>query len=105
MDEAQKPAAIRASKQLMRDRIALANGEAVLDVGCGPGDDLFDMAEDAGPAGRLVGLDASDVMIAEARRRAKERGLPVAFEVGAATWLPFPDGTSAGSRAGGPCPA
>jgi ubiquinone/menaquinone biosynthesis C-methylase UbiE len=77
----------------MRDRIALANGEAVLDVGCGPGDDLFDMAEDAGPAGRLVGLDASDVMIAEARRRAKERGLPVAFEVGAATSLPFPDGT------------
>ena len=93
MDEAQKPAGIQASKHLMLERAALTRGEAVLDVGCGPGDDLFDMVEHVGPAGRLVGLDASEVMIAEARRRAKERGLPVTFEVGEATALPFTDGT------------
>ena len=40
MDEAQKPLAIQASKRLMLERIALAPGEAVLDVGCGPGTDV-----------------------------------------------------------------
>jgi ubiquinone/menaquinone biosynthesis C-methylase UbiE len=93
MDEAQKPPAIQASKRLMLERIALAPGEAVLGVGCGPGTDLFDMAELVGPAGRLVGLDASEVMIAEARRRADELELPITFEVGEAEALPFPDGT------------
>ena len=93
MDEAQKPAAIQASKRLMLERAAMTSGDAVLDVGCGPGSDLFDIVERVGPAGRLVGLDASEVMIAEARRRAEERRLPITFEVGDATALPFPDGT------------
>jgi ubiquinone/menaquinone biosynthesis C-methylase UbiE len=93
MDEAQKPRAIQASKQLMLERTALTSGEAVLDVGCGPGNDLFDMVERVGPAGRLVGLDASEVMIAEAQRRAKERRLPITFEVGEVTALPFTDDT------------
>jgi len=93
MDEAQKPQAIQASKHLMLERSALTSSEAVLDVGCGPRNDLFDMAERVGPAGRLVGLDASEVMIAEARRRAKERRLHITFEVGDVTALPFTDGT------------
>jgi ubiquinone/menaquinone biosynthesis C-methylase UbiE len=93
MDEAQKPAGIQASKRLMLERTALTSGETVLDVGCGPGNDLFDMADIVGPAGRLVGLDASEVMIAEARRRASERRLDVTFEVGEATALPFANGT------------
>lgn len=93
MDEAQKPDAIQASKRLMVKRAALTSGESVLDAGCGPGDDLFDMVERVGPDGRLVGLDASEVMIAEARRRAAQRSLPVTFKVGEATALPFPDGT------------
>jgi cyclopropane fatty-acyl-phospholipid synthase-like methyltransferase len=40
MDEAQKPAGIRASKLLMLERMALSPGAAVLEVGCGPGTDL-----------------------------------------------------------------
>jgi ubiquinone/menaquinone biosynthesis C-methylase UbiE len=93
MDEAQKPAAIQASKRLMLERIALVPGETVLEVGCGPGTDMFDMVDLVGPTGRLVGLDASQVMIAEARRRAKELQLPISFEVGEVQALPFPDGT------------
>ena len=77
----------------MVERAALTSGESVLDAGCGPGDDLFDMVEHVGPGGRLVGLDASEVMIAEARRRAAQRSLPITFEVGEATALPFPDAT------------
>jgi len=100
MDEAQKPAGIQASKRLMLERMALAPGEAVLEVGCGPGTDVFDMVALVGPAGRLVGLDASEVMIAEARRRAKALPVPITFEVGQVQALPFPDGTFDVCRAG-----
>jgi ubiquinone/menaquinone biosynthesis C-methylase UbiE len=93
MDEAEKPPGIQQSKRLMQEQIALAPGEAVLDVGCGPGTDLFRMVELVGPAGRLVGLDASEVMVAEARRRAEQLGLPITFEVGEVHALPFPDAT------------
>ena len=51
-----------------------------------PGDDLFDMVERVGPGGRLIGLDR--VMIAEARRRAAQRSLPITFKVGEANALP-----------------
>jgi ubiquinone/menaquinone biosynthesis C-methylase UbiE len=93
MDEVQKPAGIQASKRIMQERIALTPGAAVLDVGCGPGTDLLAMADLVGPAGHLVGLDASEVMIAEARRRAKELGVPGTFEVGDVEALSFPDGS------------
>jgi ubiquinone/menaquinone biosynthesis C-methylase UbiE len=93
MDEAQRPEGIQVSKRLMLERIALTPGEVVLEVGCGPGTDVFEMVEVVGTAGRLVGLDASEAMIAEARRRASERQLPVTFEVGDVHALPFPDAT------------
>lgn len=99
MDEAQKPAGIEASKRIMRDRLALAPGAALLDVGCGPGTDLFDMVAEVGSAGRLVGLDASAVMIAEARRRAEAIGVPISFEVGEVQALPFPDASFDACRA------
>lgn len=92
MDEAQKPVGIQASKRLILERIALAPGEAVLVVGCGPGTDVFDMVNQVGASGRLVGLDTSEVMIAEARRRAEPFKAPISFELGSVHALPFPDG-------------
>jgi ubiquinone/menaquinone biosynthesis C-methylase UbiE len=93
MDEGHKLPAIQDSKRLLLQRLALAPGEAVLDVGCGPGIDVFDMVDLVGPAGRLVGLDASEVMVAEARRRAEAVPIPITFEVGDVQALPFPNGT------------
>jgi ubiquinone/menaquinone biosynthesis C-methylase UbiE len=93
MDEAQKPAGIQISKQIMLERMRVAPGEAILEVGCGPGTDLFDLVRRVGPTGRLVGLDASEVMIAEARRRASGLGLPIVFEQGDVQALPFEDGS------------
>jgi cyclopropane fatty-acyl-phospholipid synthase-like methyltransferase len=90
MDEAQKPAGIQAGKRLMLERMALTPGEAVLEVGCGPGTDLFDMAEIIGSAGRLVGLDASEAMITKARRRAGEHRVPITFEVGGGAGASIP---------------
>lgn len=99
MDEAQKPAGIQTSKQIMLERMSVAPGEAILEVGCGPGTDLFDLVERVGPVGQLVGLDASEVMIAEARRRASALGLPIVFEVADVQALPFEDDSFDACRA------
>jgi ubiquinone/menaquinone biosynthesis C-methylase UbiE len=99
MDEAQKPSGIQASKQIMLDRMKVASGDAILEVGCGPGTDLFDLVGLVGPTGRLVGLDASEVMIAEARRRAATLGLPIVFEQGDVQALPFEDASFDACRA------
>lgn len=93
MEEAHNLPAIRQGKSLIRQRLGLRAGDAVLDVGCGPGISLLEMTEVVGPGGRLVGVDASETMIAEARRRAASRGFAATFELGDVQALPFPDGT------------
>lgn len=47
----------------------LKAGETALDVGCGPGYLLRDLALATGNGGRAVGIDVSDPMLALARRR------------------------------------
>ena len=54
-------------------------GEHGLDVGCGCGDTVLQLAEKVGPGGRVVGLDISQPMLAQAKARADARKLPVSF--------------------------
>jgi SAM-dependent methyltransferase len=68
----------------------LQRGHRLLDVGCGIGDDAREMARLVGESGRVVGLDSSQVMIAEAQKRSESWGLPVEFVVGDAENLDFP---------------
>jgi SAM-dependent methyltransferase len=49
-----------------------ANGERVLDVGCGSGATTFAAAWRTGPTGRAVGVDISGALVELARRRAGE---------------------------------
>ncbi|MFB6139495.1 MAG: trans-aconitate 2-methyltransferase [Halosimplex sp.] len=54
--------------------------DAFADVGCGPGDVAFEVAEQF-PETDLVGYDAADPVLAENRQRARDRGVGnVAFE-------------------------
>lgn len=69
-------------------------GREVLDVGCGPGDDTREVAVRVGPAGRVVGADLSEAMLAEARRR----GGAVEFVAGDLHELPFPSASFDGVR-------
>jgi ubiquinone/menaquinone biosynthesis C-methylase UbiE len=71
--------------------LALEPGECVLDVGCGIGDTLTELARAVGPTGRAVGLDSSTQMLAEARRRAEEAGLPIEYVLGDVRDLAFED--------------
>ena len=68
-------------------------GMSVLDVGCGPGTITDDLARLVAP-GRVVGVDASDEIIAAARADAASAGLPsLSFEMGTVFDLQFADGT------------
>lgn len=73
-------------------RLELRQGEAVLDVGSGPGLLLRDLALSVGTGGKAVGVDMSAPMIAIANRRCE--GLPqVALRRGGANEIPFGDMT------------
>ena len=72
--------------------LALQPGEAILDVGSGPGNQVFEMSSIVGPGGRVQGIDPAESAIAIASRRCS--GLSnVHFELGDVAQLPFDDGT------------
>ena len=71
------------------ERLAWHGDERVLDVGCGPGGLLHDMARQQPGWGALVGFDLSPGMARRAAERAE--GLPAGFFVGDAQTLPFPN--------------
>ena len=85
--------AIVAAKALIMDGLYLRGAERVLDVGCGLGIDVCDVAARVGPAGHVIGVDVSVSLLAEARRRAHGRPLPATFAVGDAQALPCADNT------------
>jgi SAM-dependent methyltransferase len=91
--------ALQPFKTLAFDALALSHGDALLEVGCGTGDDTRRLAELVGERGRAIGVDNSDTMIEEARRRAVGSGLPVEFRVDDAQRLTFPDATFDATRA------
>jgi ubiquinone/menaquinone biosynthesis C-methylase UbiE len=91
-------ASLAGLKRGLHDLLEVRPGDSVLDVGCGTGTDVLTLADRVGPAGRVVGVDNSQLLIGEAKGRAKGRGLPVAFEVSDAHELPFPDATFDATR-------
>jgi len=50
-------------------RLALTEGERVLDIGCGCGQTTLELAGRVGPRGRVIGVDISAPMLELARRR------------------------------------
>src|SRR5262245_33057516 len=51
------------------ERLGIAESERILDVGCGCGQTLLQLAELAGPSGQVLGVDISPPMLARARER------------------------------------
>ncbi len=73
--------------------LEVREGHQVLDVGCGTGDLTRPLARLLGKTGRLVGVDSSATMVAEARQRSEGLNLPVEYRVGDAHHLDFASGT------------
>ena len=73
------------------ERLAVAEGETVLEIGFGTGHCLKWIAEVVGPAGKVCGIDISLAMIEKTRKRLEEGGPANRVELccGDATCLPF----------------
>lgn len=54
--------------------LRLRPGDTVVEIGCGTGLNFSLIEEAIGPEGRLVGVDLTEAMLAQARRRVEERG-------------------------------
>src|SRR5262249_26305860 len=93
LEEGNRLPRIIASKPIILAGLQLTAAERVLGVGCGVGDDAFDLARVVGSGGRVVGVDISESMINAARDRASVQNLAVEFEMGDAQALHFADET------------
>jgi SAM-dependent methyltransferase len=80
----------RAARAALIDRLNLRQGDSVIDVGCGFGDEAAEMARPVGPRGRVVGADISKSMIREARRHPASVA-HLSWRVADALDLPFAD--------------
>ena len=68
-------------------------GDTVLDVGCGSGSLTLTAKQYTGRSGSVNGIDASPEMIEVARKKAKQMGMDVMFDVALIEKLPFGDST------------
>ena len=76
------------------DALAIGPGESVLEVGCGSGVIMRELARRTAGANRLIGRDISPYLLREARALARRAGLfeHIDFGEGRAEALPLPDG-------------
>lgn len=54
------------------EALGLQSGDRVLDVGCGAGETLLQLADRVGPEGHVVGVDVAPLLFDIARRRTKQ---------------------------------
>lgn len=89
----------RPVRRMGLDALRAAAGESLIEVGCGPGYALVDIARAVGQNGRAVGVDLADGMCRVARWRVIRRGLsPRAGLVqGDASRLPLASGSFDGA--------
>lgn len=74
------------------ERLAIAEGDVVLDVACGQGNFTVELARRVGPTGLVVGLDIAASMLARAANRVRREGLGnIVLVRGDALALPFRD--------------
>jgi ubiquinone/menaquinone biosynthesis C-methylase UbiE len=76
------------------DTLAIQPGESVLEIGCGSGVIMRELARRTSGASRLLGRDMSPYLLREARALARREGLldHIDFGEGRAEALPLPDG-------------
>jgi len=96
--ESAKPAMQYARRRSI-ERLEIADGARILDVGCGAGDDARAMAALVGSSGRVTAIDVDPVMLAEAVRRSEGLSLPLDFRRADVYELAEPDAAFDGSRA------
>src|SRR5262249_23284410 len=80
--------------QLLFRHLRVVPRLSVLDVGCGTGFPLLELADRIGPGGTIHGIDSWAEAVARARLKARVRGTPnVHVTHGDAASLPYADGS------------
>ena len=90
---------VRACKQQIIDYLGIKEGDCVLDVGCGIGQEVQRIKQLVGSNGLVVGVDKSELMIEEAKKRADILNLPVKYYVADANSLNLNDNSFNACRA------
>jgi ubiquinone/menaquinone biosynthesis C-methylase UbiE len=83
----------RPNSRMVIELARVKPGDKVLDVGCGTGNLTLTAKTFAGAGGAAYGIDASPEMIAVAKKKAKQGGADVVFDIGLIEMIPFPDAT------------
>jgi ubiquinone/menaquinone biosynthesis C-methylase UbiE len=91
LDAANTTAGLTAAKRALLEQLDLGRARAALDVGCGPGIDIAEMARLMPDGAHVSGVDLSETMIGEARFRTASLGLRASLRTGDAADLPYPD--------------
>ncbi len=66
-------------------------GDCVLEVGCGTGTLTLAAKKQAGPSGKVYGIDIIPGMIEASQRKAEQAGEEISFRSGSMDDIPFPD--------------
>ena len=91
LDNANRLESVQEYRQRILKLFPVGKGEKVLDIGCGLGHEVQELAKYVGAGGRVVGMDKSDALIAEAKRRVTDVSAPIEFFVGDAGNLNLAD--------------
>jgi ubiquinone/menaquinone biosynthesis C-methylase UbiE len=86
-------------RQLSYHLLEVGQGQHLLDVGCGLGDDVRNLAHLVGPSGLVVGLDNSERLLEAARSRSEGAAYPGTFVQADMHAMPFADASFDGCRA------
>lgn len=90
LDNASQSPAVLSIRRFALDRLALTNGESILDIGCGLGNTTAQFAASVAPDGKAIGLDNSQVFVDEATNRYAHLD-NISIIYGDATDIPLPD--------------
>jgi ubiquinone/menaquinone biosynthesis C-methylase UbiE len=86
----------RAHRRRAIEALRLRPGDSVVEIACGTGLNFSLIEQAIGPEGRIVGIDLTDAMLAQAQRRVQQRGWGnVALVQADAAEFEFPRGVDA----------
>src|SRR3972149_3354359 len=80
----------RALREMTVNLAQVKPGDCVLEVGCGTGTLTLAAKRQAGPSGKVFGIDIIPGMIELSQRKAAQAGVDVAFQLGSVEDIPFP---------------